>query len=409
MNELESHCWPSRRPRPALVASWLLGPLVVMFLVTCSPDQATNGPPPATQLRFTVQPSKTWPVAAITPAVQVTALDGQGNTAIGFTGNVTVAVGTNPGGATLSGTMTAAAENGVATFGNLTINHTGAGYTLTASAAQLAGASSNPFDIPAPFGHIFIVVEENTNCGTVMGDTSMPYLNSLAGRYGLGTQYYANTHPSIGNYFMLTVGDTITNNDSYSGTVSQDNVVRELVAAGKTWKSYAEDLPYVGDTAPGVGNYARKHNPFAFLSDVRADTAQAKNIVPFTQFSQDLTAGTLPNYAMIIPNLCNDAHDCPLSTADAWLAANIDPLIKSALFQQDGLLVILFDESGSDNTNGGGRICWVAVSPKAKRGYQSTTLYQHQSTLRLSLQGLGVTVFPNAAATAPAPTEFFLP
>jgi hypothetical protein len=386
----------------------LLGPLVVMFLATCRPDQVA-APPPATQLRFTGQPSETWPVAAISPSVQITALDGQGNTATGFTENVTVAIGTNPGGGTLSGTMTAAAENGVATFANLTINHAGAGYTLTASAAQLAGASSAPFDIAPPFGHVFIVVEENTNYDTVIGGTSMPYLNSLARQYVLATQYYANTHPSIGNYFMLTVGDTVTNNDSYSGTVSEDNIVRELVAAGKTWKSYAEDLPSVGYTGPGVGNYARSHNPFAYLTDVVADTTLAKNIVPFTEFSRDLAAGTLPNYAMIVPNVCNDAHNCPLSTADAWLQTNIDPLIKSASFQQDGLLVILFDEAGSDKTNGGGRVSWVAVSPNAKPGYQSTALYQHQSTLRLSLQGLGVTVFPNAAATAPAPTEFFLP
>ena len=70
---------------------------------------------------------------------------------------------------------------------------------------------------------------------------------------------------------------------------------------------------------------------------------------------------------------------------------------------------ILFDEAGGDNTHGGGRIVWVAVSPKSKRGYQSTTLYQHQSTLRLMLKGLGVTVFPGAAATAPDMDEFFTP
>jgi len=72
-------------------------------------------------------------------------------------------------------------------------------------------------------------------------------------------------------------------------------------------------------------------------------------------------------------------------------------------------LIIVFDESGSDNTNGGGRIVWVVVSPKSKPGYVSTTLYQHQSTLRLILKGLGVTVFPGAAAMAPGMDEFFTP
>jgi len=111
----------------------------------------------------------------------------------------------------------------------------------------------------------------------------------------------------------------------------------------------------------------------------------------------------------IVPNLCNDAHDCSLTTADNWLRNNIAPLLASATFQQDGLLIITFDESGGDNTHGGGRVAWLVVSPKAKRGYQSTTLYQHQSTLRLTLEALGITLFPGAAATAPAMSEFFAP
>jgi len=256
-------------------------------------------------------------------------------------------------------------------------------------------------------GHVFIVTEENTNYASVIGSASMPYLNSLAQQYGLATQYYANTHPSIGNYFMLGTGQIITNNDSYSTIVTVDNVVRRLLAAGKTWKSYAEDLPSVGYTGGDVGGYARKHNTFALLSDVANDSTQRRNLVPFTQFATDLANGTLPAYSNIVPNLCNDAHDCSLATADTWLQTNIAPLLASATFQQDGLLIITFDEAGSDNTNGGGRVAWVVVSPKAKRGYQSTTLYQHQSTLRLTLEALGITQFPGA--TAPALSEFFAP
>jgi len=258
-------------------------------------------------------------------------------------------------------------------------------------------------------GHVFIVTEENHDYSAAIGSASMPYLNGLAQQYGLATRYYANTHPSIGNYFMLATGQIITNDDSYSTIVTADNVVRRLVAAGKTWKSYAEDLPSVGYTGGDAGNYARKHNVFALLSDVANDTAQRKNLVPFTQFATDLANGTLPHYSNIVPNLCNDAHDCPLTTADDWLRTNIAPLLASTAFQRDGLLVIVFDEAGSDNTNGGGRIAWVVVSPKARRGYQSTRLYQHQSTLRLTLDALGITSFPGAGATAPAMGEFFTP
>ena len=258
-------------------------------------------------------------------------------------------------------------------------------------------------------GHVFIVTEENHDYSDVIDSSAMPYLDSLAAQYGLATQYYANTHPSIGNYFMLGTGQIITNDDSYSTIVTADNVVRRLLAAGKTWKSYAEDIPSVGYTGGDVGGYARKHNTLALLSDVANDSAQRQHLVPFTQFATDLTNGTLPDYSNIVPNLCNDAHDCPLATADTWLRTHIAPLLASATFQQDGLLIITFDEAGSDKTHGGGRIAWVVVSPKAKRAYQSTTLYQHQSTLRLTLEALGITQFPGTARAAPAMSEFFAP
>src|SRR5437773_1712685 len=87
----------------------------------------------ATQLVFSVQPSTTSAGAAITPAVQVTALDASNNTATEFTGNVTLAIGTNPGSGTLTGTATVAASAGVATFANLSIDKVGTGYTPTAT------------------------------------------------------------------------------------------------------------------------------------------------------------------------------------------------------------------------------------------------------------------------------------
>ncbi|HEX6536233.1 MAG TPA: alkaline phosphatase family protein [Gemmatimonadaceae bacterium] len=257
------------------------------------------------------------------------------------------------------------------------------------------------------FSHVIVVVEENRNYGSAIGGTEMPYLDSLAGAYGLATQYHANTHPSIGNYFMLTTGRVVTNDDGFSGTVSGDNIVRQLVAAGLTWKAYAEDLPSVGYVGGGSGTYARRHNPLSYLTDVVNDSAQRRNIVPFTQFATDLQRDSLPSYAFIVPNLCNDAHDCRLSMADAWLHANIAPLIASPTFQRDGLLIITFDEAGSDDAGGGGRVAWVVVSPKAKRGYRSAAWYQHESTLRLTAEALGLTHFPGASATASNMAEFF--
>jgi phosphatidylinositol-3-phosphatase len=251
------------------------------------------------------------------------------------------------------------------------------------------------------FGHVVLIVEENSSYSQVIGNADMPYLNGLAAQYGLATQYYANTHPSIGNYFMLTTGQLATTDDAYTGTISVDNIVRELLAAGKTWKSYAESR---GD--PTL--YVQRHDPCSYFTDVVDDATQKQNLVSFTQFASDLANNSLPNFSFIVPNLDDDAHSAPLSQADTWLKNNIAPLIANATFQKDGLLIITFDESaGTDIANGGGHVATVIVSTKAKPGYQSKTMYQHQSTLRLMLEALGISNQLGAASTAPDMGEFF--
>ena len=349
------------------------------------------------------------------PVASVTVSPASGSVPVGSTLQLTATPKDASGNALTGRTITwSSSDNSVATVSSsgLVSGVVAGSATITATSEGQSGPSAitvTPPSAGATFGHVFIVTEENTNYSSVIGSSSMPYLNGLAQQYGLATQYYANTHPSIGNYFELSTGQIISNNDGFSTVQNVPNVVRSLLAAGKTWKSYAESIPNACYLGGDTGNYARKHNIFPLLSDVANDPVQACNNVPFTQFATALANGTLPHFSNIVPNLCNDAHDCSLSTADTWLKNNIDPLIKSAMFQRDGLLIIVFDESGGDNTNGGGRVVWVAVSPKSKPGYQSTTLYQHQSTLRLILKGLGVNVFPGAAASAPDMTEFFTP
>ena len=264
-----------------------------------------------------------------------------------------------------------------------------------------------------------MVVLENHGFSQVIGSSAMPYLNSLASQHSLATNYFADGHPSIPNYFMLTVGLPETINDNFSGTVSDNNIVRALTSAGKTWKVYAESLPSPGYTGGDVlPLYLKHHNPFTYLSDVLSSTAQQANIVPFTQLSADLAAGSLPNFGFIVPNAEDDAHTSPggaatcpdstlLSAADTWLKSNIDPFINSPSFG-NSVLIITWDEAAlTDITNGGGQVATVLVGPHVKNGFRSTTFFQHQSTLRLILDLLKVSNLPNAAAAAPAMTEFF--
>ncbi|HWR37634.1 MAG TPA: alkaline phosphatase family protein [Clostridia bacterium] len=257
-------------------------------------------------------------------------------------------------------------------------------------------------------GHVFVVVLENHGYTSVIGNSSMPYLNSLARRYGLATQYYANAHPSLTNYFVMTTGRTITFNDSFSSKVTADNIVRRLLISGKTWKAYAEGLPYAGYTGGDRTGYVKHHNPFAYFVDVVNSRSERLNMVPFSRFATDRRNNALPRYSFVIPNNCHNAHDCSLGTADAWLKKNFAPLLSTSSFQKDGLLIIVFDEANfGDRTHGGGRVAFVAVGPKVKSNYRSSTFFQHQSLLRTTMSALGMRNFIGASITAPSMKGFF--
>jgi acid phosphatase len=340
----------------------------------------------------------------------------------------TITLSVNPGSitagqsATLSWTSMNATsvtiDNGigaVALQGSMTVNPaastvyraTAAGQGLSAT-AQATLTVSQPGGGGEQAGHVFLVVEENHSYSEVIGNPQMPYLNSLAAQGAVATQYFANTHPSIGNYFELTTGNVITNDDAFSGVVSLPDIVTSLEAAGKTWKSYAESLPSVGYTGGDVPPYLRHHNPFSYFAEVQNSTNEKNNLQPFSQFSIDLNNNQLPSFSFIVPNVNDDAHNGTLQQADQWLQATIAPLLASPTFQTDGLLIIVFDESDvTDIAMGGGHVAWVAMGPRIKKGFKSTKTYQHQSTLRLVLNSLGATVFPGDSASAPDMAEFF--
>lgn len=278
--------------------------------------------------------------------------------------------------------------------------------------------NSTPAPPPPAIDHVFLVVLENHGFGEVIGNPAMPYLNSLANSNALATAYFANAHPSIPNYFMLTTGNLETNDDAFTGIITDDNIVRALLSSGKSWKIYAQSLPSVGYLGPDVYPYLKHHNPFSFFSDVVNSTVQAANIVPFTQLSADLTAGSLPSFAFLLPDAENDAHDCPtggslcpdtdkLAAADNWLNANLDPLINDPALANSVFIVVFDEANASDLTNGGGHVAEVIAGAHVKSAFKSTALYQHQSTFRLILDLLSVTDHPGLSATAPKMSEFF--
>lgn len=257
-------------------------------------------------------------------------------------------------------------------------------------------------------------MEENSSYSTVVESSQWPNLNSLINAGALPTNYFADTHPSIGNYFMLTTGQILTNDDNSTQIWNVDNIARRMLAQGVSFKIYAEGISQ-GYLGGNTGLYLIRHNPFALLSDVAGDTTVANQVIsPFTQFATDAANNALPEFSFIVPDVNDDAHNGTPQQADAWLQANVIlPLSSYSAFAAggDGMLIVDFDEAAtSDTEHGGGHVSPVLWGPKVKVGYKqtSTTVYQHESLLRTVMEALGLPDPPAAAASAPSMSEFFV-
>lgn len=278
-----------------------------------------------------------------------------------------------------------------------------------------APTSGTPTATGTPLSrHVVMVTEENQGYSTVVQNTNdWPNVNNLIGNGALATNYYADTHPSIGNYFMMTTGQIITNDDNSTAVENVDNIARRMLAAGVSFKIYSESVGQ-GYLGGNTSLYLIRHNPFALLSDIAGNQQVANQTLwPFSQFLADAANGNLPEFSFIVPNIDDDAHNGTPRQADTWLEQNVVlPLSNNREFQSggDGLLIVNFDEGAStDGAYGGGHISPVFWGPNVKVGYtqQSGTVYQHQSILRTVMDSLGLANPPGAAAAAPPMTEFF--
>ncbi|HET7893551.1 MAG TPA: alkaline phosphatase family protein [Candidatus Sulfotelmatobacter sp.] len=352
-------------------------------------------------------PSITSIAVTCTPSTIGTGANSQCSATVQGTGNFssTVAWSAAAGTINTSGLFTAPAAPGSVTIIATSTQDTTKSGTASVT-VQLQTAQSK---------HVVMVMEENQGYATVVGNTTdWPNLNSLIANGALPTNYYANTHPSIGNYFMLTTGQILTNNDSSTTVWNVDNLARRLLAAGISFKVYAEGITqgYVGGD---TGLYVIRHNPFAMLSDVASNAQVANEVIwPFSQFASDLASDALPEFSFIVPNIDDDAHNGTPLQADTWLQTNVvAPLSNYSAFASggDGILIVGFDEAlDTDTTNGGGHVSPVFWGPNVKVGYTqtSTTLYQHPSMLLMVMQALQLTNPPGAAAGAPSMAEFFV-
>ena len=276
-------------------------------------------------------------------------------------------------------------------------------------------------DVPRS-SHVWMITEENHSYEDVVGNSQMPYYNQLIHQYGLATQFYSDQHSSLPALMWLVAGAPVElNNDTTSCLHYQDNVVRELLRWGYTWRSYQENMPYAGFQGlfGGTDNsYYRRHNPLIDFSDVCPGTGQNMNSVPFSTMATDFAQGDIVNYAYITPDADEDAHSASLQAADQWLEANVPAILTRPEFGPggDGILFIVWDEGTlyTDNrcsatvTDGcGGRTATLVIGPHVKPGYQSTITYHNENVLKTVCAAMGLSPCPGAAGTAAPMADFF--
>lgn len=280
--------------------------------------------------------------------------------------------------------------------------------------------------------HVVVVMEENRSI--TEASEYMPYLKSLAVQYGQGMQVYSDSHGSWLAYGELTSGFApfdgegdggICTGDGCTQTITIDNLVRHFESQDITWRGYFQTMPNIGYLGYQYGEYVRRHNPFAFYSDVVYLIPEQRNMYPADPYMlNDIEANRFANFTWISPDLDHDAHNGSddqqaLAAADAYLQTFLPQLLQSAPFQPggDGVLLVTFDEgelSGDNDCGGypdqndcGGHIWNVLIGPQVNRVYESDTVYKQGSQLRMICDLLGLNSCPGDGATSAGMAEFF--
>ena len=262
----------------------------------------------------------------------------------------------------------------------------------TPGAKPTSGPQPTPGPTPRPttgsgslpvFRHVYVVVMENEEASSIVGDSRAPYINSLIGKYGLATNYTAVDHPSEPNYIALFSGSThgITDDGKYN--LAGKNVADQIEAHGRDWRVFAQNLPdapcYTGSTSSGgpdgEGTYARKHEPAISFTDISGNPARCAKIQNFSHFSPSAA-----DYELIVPNLCNDMHDCGVKTGDTFLKGFLPKILTSSAMR--GSVLFLTWDEGSSSTGGGGKVATVVIGDGVPAGFTSATGYSHYSLLR---------------------------
>jgi phosphatidylinositol-3-phosphatase len=241
------------------------------------------------------------------------------------------------------------------------------------------------------------VVFENHSYSEVVGSSSAPYINELAGECGSATGMHAESHPSLPNYIAMTSGSTQGVTDD-SGPASHLLSVPSIFSqTGAGGRSLEESMPS-NCALTDSGDYVVHHNPAAYYTN----TATAC-------LAQDVPLGSTPDissqFTFITPNICDDMHDCSVATGEAWLSTELPKILNSSTYSSGSTAVFLtWDE---DDGTAGNHVPTLVIAPSVAPGTASSTSFNHYSMLRTTEEMLGISTFLGGAASATSMRDAF--
>ena len=234
--------------------------------------------------------------------------------------------------------------------------------------------------------HVVWVLMENKDYASVVGPGSAPYINRLAHRYGVATNYSAISHPSLPNYIALTSGSDqgiSDDSDPSSHRLNVPSIFSQL--PGGASRSLEQGMP--SSCAKGdSGEYAVRHNPETYYTNLGRECTRYD--VPFGA-KPDLSA----RFTFVTPNLINDMHDGSISDGDRFLQSYVPALMATPQYRSGNTVIfVTWDENEGASGN---RVPCIVISPFT-HGVTSSTRYTHYSLLRTTEALLGLPPLGNA-------------
>ncbi|HTW19990.1 MAG TPA: alkaline phosphatase family protein [Mycobacteriales bacterium] len=250
------------------------------------------------------------------------------------------------------------------------------------------------------YQHVFLYYFENEDFHTIVGNTKQaPFFNSLIPQGSLLANFFAEEHPSDGNYVALAGGSTfgmplddpLEENPTYS--IDHRNLGDEIVGAHETWKQYAQSANGPCDDTVH-DSYWDDDAEMMNFRDVRTRYHYcAQHLVPLEQLRPDLAhTSTTPSFSWVVPNDCTDMEGCGIASGDRFLASTLGAIMHSpAWTSQRSLAIITFDEDAYDHERPAQRVATLVLGSKGvRKSFVSHTRYTHYSLGRTIERALGL-------------------